>query len=49
MADREKKGRTEIQKIEFLEDEKSFLNEIKSFFIVSEGLSFGEKNSVHKL
>ena len=38
-----KEGRTEIQKFECLEDEKSFLNEIKSFFVVSEGLSFGEK------
>ena len=28
----EKKGRTEIQKIEYLENEKSFLDEIKSVF-----------------
>ena len=35
--------RGEIQKFEYLEDEKSFLDEIKTFFIVFEGLSFGEK------
>ena len=44
----------EIQKIEYLENEKSFLDEIKTFFIVFEGLSFSEKykfdkNSGHKL
>ena len=39
MADREKnRGRWEIQKIEYLENKKSFLDEI-----VFEGLSFGEK------
>ena len=32
-----------MQKFECLEDEKSFLSQIKSFFIVSERLSFGEK------
>ena len=33
MADREKKkGKTEIQKFEYLEIEKSFLDEIKSIF-----------------
>ena len=37
-----KKGRTEIQKYEYLENQKSFLDE-KAFFIVFEGLSFGEK------
>ena len=43
MADREKKkGKAEIQKFEYLENEKSFLYE-KTFFIVFEGLSFGEK------
>ena len=43
MADREKKkGKAEIQKFEYLENEKSFLYE-KAFFIVFEGLSFGEK------
>ena len=39
----EKEGRTEIQKLEYLENEKSFLDEIKTFFIVFEGLSFREK------
>ena len=28
----ENKGRTEVQKIEYLENEKSFLDEIKSIF-----------------
>ena len=32
MADREKEGKTEIQKFEYLENEKSFLDEIKSIF-----------------
>ena len=42
MADREKKeGKMKIQKFEYLENKKSFLDEI--FFIVFEGLSFGEK------
>ena len=40
----EKEGRTEIQKFEYLENEKSFFDEIKSIFIVFEGLLFGEKN-----
>ena len=44
MADREKGGRTKIQKFEYLENEKRFLDEIKKhFFIVFEGLSLGEK------
>ena len=44
MADREKKkGRLKIQKFEYLKNEKSFLNEIKTFSIVFEELSFGEK------
>ena len=43
MADREKKGKTNIEKFEYLENEKSFLDEKKFFFIVFEGLSFGEK------
>ena len=37
MADREKKrkkGKMEIQKFEYLENEKSFLDEIKTFFTV---------------
>ena len=44
MADRgEREGNTEIQKSEYLKNEKSFLDEIKIFFIVFEGLSFSEK------
>ena len=39
----EKEGRTEIQKFEYLENEKSFLDKIKSIFIVFEEPSFGEK------
>ena len=31
------------QKFEYLENEKSFLNEIKNIFIVFKGLAFGEK------
>ena len=30
MADRQKKGRTEIQKFEYLEKENNFLDEIKN-------------------
>ena len=43
------------QKSEYLENEKSFLDEIKTFFIVFKGLSYGDKNknlmknSGHKL
>ena len=32
MADRQKKGRTEIQRLEYLKNEKSFLDEKKSSF-----------------
>ena len=32
MAEREKEGKTEIQKLEHLENEKSFLDEIKDLF-----------------
>ena len=32
MTDRQKKGRTETQKFEYLENEKSFLDEIKNIF-----------------
>ena len=32
MADREKKEKTELQKIEYLDNEKSFLDEIKNIF-----------------
>ena len=38
-----KEGKTEIQKFQYLENKKSFLDEIKSIFIVFEGLSFGDK------
>ena len=38
---RRKRGKAEIQKFEYLENEKSFLDEIKTFFIVFERLSFG--------
>ena len=31
MADREKEGKTEIQKFEYLENEESFLDEISIF------------------
>ena len=43
MADREKRGKTKIQKFKYLKNEKSFLDEIKNIFIVFEGLLFGEK------
>ena len=43
MADKEKKRRTPKKKNEHLENEKSFLDEIKNIFIVFEGLSFGKK------
>ena len=32
MADRKKEGKMEIQNFEYLENEKSFFNEIKSIF-----------------
>ena len=32
-----------LQKFEYLQNEKSFLDEIKTFFIVFKGLSFCEK------
>ena len=37
------KEEKKIQKIEYLENEKSFLDDIKTFSTVFEGLSFGEK------
>ena len=43
-----KEGKVEIQKFEYLENEKSFLDEIKTSFIVFEGLSFGEKKKFLK-
>ena len=36
-------GRKKLQKFEHLKNEKSFLDEIKTFFIVFKGLSFGEE------
>ena len=41
--ERKWKGREKIQKFEYLNDEKSFFNEKKTFLIVFEGLSFGKK------
>ena len=40
-----------MQTFEYLENEKSFLDEIKIIFHITSGLSFGEKvkNSGHKL
>ena len=35
MANRKKKGKIEIQKFEYLENEKSFLDETKAFFIIT--------------
>ena len=44
MADGGKnEGKMQIQKFKYLKNEKSFSDEKKSFFIVFEGLSFGEK------
>ena len=37
------KGGKKSQKFDYLENEKSFLDEVKTFSIVSEGLSFCEK------
>ena len=34
MADREKKGKTKVQKFEYFDNEKSFLDEIKNIFRV---------------
>ena len=33
MADREKEGKTKIQKFKYLKNEKSFLDEIKKHFL----------------
>ena len=43
MVDREKTMGRQKKKTKYLENEKSFLNQIKTFFIDFEGLSFGEK------
>ena len=47
----EKEGKREIQKFEYIENEKSFSDEIKSIFHIFKELSFGEKkkNNRHKL
>ena len=37
------KGRENIQKFGYLENEMSFLDEIETFFLVFKGLSFDEK------
>ena len=37
------KKEEKLQKFEYLENEKSFLDEIKNIFTVFEGLSFSEK------
>ena len=37
------KEEEKLQKFEYLENKKSFLGEIKTFFTIFEGLSFGEK------
>ena len=39
----ERKGKKSQKFDKYLKDEKSFLDEIKTFFIVFEGLSFDEK------
>ena len=41
----ESKGE-KIRKCEYLEIERHFLDEIKTFFTVFEGLSFGEKTKI---
>ena len=49
MTDREKKeGKTNIQKIEYLENEERFLDEMKNIFRVFEGLSCDEKQKFDK-
>ena len=47
MAEKEKKkeGKIEIQKCEYLENKKNFLDKIKIFFLITYGLSFGEKKN----
>ena len=42
------KERGKLQKFEYLENEKSFLDEIKKHFIVLKGLSFCEKIKLDK-
>ena len=40
------KGREKIQNLEYLDNEKSFFDEIKNIFTVFEGLSFDEKMKI---
>ena len=54
MADRGKKGKTKLQKCEYLENEKSFLDEPKNIFQFLKGYHLVKnknllKNSGHKL
>ena len=44
----DKKEKMEIQKFKYLGNENSFFGEIKTFFIVFEGLSFDEKQNIDK-
>ena len=48
MADREKEGKRETQKSEYLENENSFLDKIKSIFHSFLGLPFDEKQKFNK-
>ena len=43
MADEEQEGKTEIQKLEYLENEKSFQDEIKSILHSFKGYDLVEK------
>ena len=43
MADKEKREEDKNTKIRYLENEKRFLDEIKTLFTVFEGLLFGKK------
>ena len=40
------KEKKKLQKFEYLKNIKSFLDEIKTFFIAFEGLSFDEKTKI---
>ena len=47
MADREKTDvKTKIQKFEYFKNKQRFLKELKTFFIVFEGLSYNEKQKI---
>ena len=41
-----KERKTQIQKFKYLEKEKSFLNEIKSIFIIIQRISFNKKRKI---